>query len=90
MRFVNQREHPHMLYVTRQTMDEKNREYGKTTTIKSSGCGLCAAMMVADRLLPTYQFELYDAIELAYASKSCTDKALCRKSSGKSKGYYKC
>lgn len=70
MRFVNQREHPHMLYITRQTMDEKNREYGKTTTIKSSGCGLCAAMMVADRLLPSYQFELYDAIELAYASKS--------------------
>ena len=70
MRYVNQRKYPHMLYVTRQTMDEPNREHGRTTTIHSSGCGLCAAMMVADRLLPHYEFELSDAIELAYEVKA--------------------
>ena len=70
MRYVNQRKHPHMLYVTKQKMDEKNREHGKTTTIYSSGCGLCSAIMVADRLLPYYQFDLYDSIELSYAAKA--------------------
>jgi len=70
MRYVNQRKHPHMLYVTRQSLDERNKEYGRTTTIHSSGCGLCAAIMVADRLLPHYQFDLPDAIQLAYDVKA--------------------
>jgi len=73
MKYVNQLEHPHMLYVTRCELDEKNREYGRTTTIKSSGCGLCAAIMVADRLLPSYDFDLYDAIQLSYDAKANLD-----------------
>lgn len=68
MRYENQREHPHMLYVTRTTLEEKEREYGKTTTIKSSGCGLCAGIMMLDRLLPHYTFSLEDAIQLSYDS----------------------
>lgn len=70
MRYINQRQHPHMLYVTRTTLDEKNREYGRTTTIKSSGCGLCAAIMALDRLLPDYKFDLPDAIQLSYDVKA--------------------
>ncbi|MBQ3529124.1 MAG: hypothetical protein IJA47_01370 [Oscillospiraceae bacterium] len=71
MRYENQREHPHMLYVTRQALeDEKQREYGKTTTMRSSGCGLCAGIMALDRLLPHYEFSLEDAIQLSYDAKA--------------------
>ena len=73
MRFIYQGDHPHMLYVTRCELDEKNRERGKTTTIKSSGCGLCAAIMAVDRLLPNCNFELTDAIQLSYDSKANLD-----------------
>ncbi len=68
MRYENQRKHPHMLYVTRTSLEEKEREYGKTTTMKSSGCGLCAGVMMVDRLLPCYEFSLEDAIQLSYDS----------------------
>ena len=70
MRYVNQRDYPDMLYVTRANPEHPRHETGKSTTIKSSGCGLCAAIMVADRLLPTYKFDLEDALELAYESKA--------------------
>ena len=66
MKFVNQRDYPHWLYVTRVDMDPANVEWGRTSTIKSSGCGLCSAVMVADRLLPESKFDLGDAIQLAY------------------------
>ena len=65
MKYVNQLQHPHMLYVTR--TDPEYGDSGKTTTIKSSGCGLCSAIMVADRLLPSYDFELEDAVTLSYS-----------------------
>lgn len=67
MKYINQLEHPHMLYVTRTDPDHPGHEKGKTTTVRSSGCGLCSAIMVADRLLPEYDFELPDAIELSYS-----------------------
>lgn len=66
MKYVNQLEYPHWLYVTRVDMDPANVEWGRTSTIKSSGCGLCSAVMVADRLLPESKFDLGDAIQLAY------------------------
>ena len=68
MKYVNQLEYPHWLYVTRTEMeDEKEREKGKTTTVRSSGCGLCSAVMVAHRLIPNCEFELRDALDLSYA-----------------------
>ena len=70
MRYENQREHPHMLYVTRTSLEEKDREYGRTTTMKSSGCGLCAGIMMLDRLLPNYKFSLEDAIQLSYDAQA--------------------
>ena len=68
MRYENQRKHPHMLYVTRTSLEDEEREKGRTTTIKSSGCGLCAGIMAVDRLLPFYEFSLEDAIQLSYDS----------------------
>ena len=68
MKYINQLDHPHMRYITR--TDPEYGETGKTTTIKSSGCGLCSAIMVADRLLPDYKFELYDAIDLSYETNA--------------------
>ena len=59
MKYVNQKNHPHYLYITRQLCDkEEDREKGKNTTISSSGCGLCSAVMVADRLIPNCEFDL--------------------------------
>lgn len=71
MKYVNQLEYPHWLYVTRTELeDEERRLSGKTTTVKSSGCGMCAAVMVADRLLPNCDFDLADAISLSYEVKA--------------------
>ena len=70
MKYINQREYPHHLYVTRANPEDPGHERGKTTTIRASGCGLCSAIMVADRLLPAYDFDLYDAINLSYEVKA--------------------
>ncbi|MBO4872347.1 MAG: hypothetical protein J5496_02910 [Lachnospiraceae bacterium] len=70
MKYVNQLDYPDLPYVTRTDMDEINREKGKTTTVASSGCGLCSAVMVADRLRPDRRFELADALQLSYDVKA--------------------
>lgn len=70
MKYINQLDYPHMLYVTRTGFEGAARERGKTTTVKASGCGLCSAVMVADRLLPNCEFSLEDALELSYAAKA--------------------
>ena len=67
MRYLNQLQYPDMPYITRTDPDNPRHEQGKKTTIRSSGCGLCSAIMVADRLLPSYEFELEDAVELSYS-----------------------
>ena len=74
MKYINQLEYPHWLYVTRVKMEGEALEKGKTTTVKSSGCGLCSAVMVADRLLPNCDFDLTQAIQLSYDTES-NDKA---------------
>ena len=66
MKYVNQKEYPDWLYVTKVSMEGEDREKGRTTTISSSGCGLCSAVMVADRLNPDSKFELKDAIRISY------------------------
>lgn len=70
MKYVNQKQHPHIPYITRTAMDGKDWEKGQKTTISSSGCGLCASIMVADRLLPNCEFGLEDAIALSYSVKA--------------------
>lgn len=70
MKYLNQYDYRHWLYVTRTNLDEELRESGKTTTVASSGCGLCAAVMVAERLLPNNEFTLKDALDLSYETKA--------------------
>lgn len=71
MKYVNQLEYPDWLYVNRtEHEDAAEREAGKTKTIATSGCGLCAAVMVADRLLVDSKFELKDALRLSYDTKA--------------------
>lgn len=70
MKYVNQNEYPDWLYVTMTEMDEEHQQKGKTTTVASSACGLCSAVMVADRLLVDSKFELKDALKLSYETKA--------------------
>ena len=70
MKFVNQRDYPHWLYVTKTDLDEEQQARGRVTTVANSACGLCAAVMVADRLLPNCDFDLSAAIDLSYEVKA--------------------
>lgn len=70
MKYINQLDYTHIPYITKAKLEGKEHEHGKTTTVRSSGCGLCSAMMVADRLLPNCQFELTDAIQLSYDTEA--------------------
>ena len=70
MKYINQLDYPHWLYVTRTDLEGEEQEKGKTTTVRRSGCGLCSAIMVADCLLPNSTFGLKEAIDLSYASKA--------------------
>ena len=66
MKYVNQKAYPDWLYITRTGLDEENQKVGKTSTVASSACGLCSAVMVADRLLPECEFDLRAALRLSY------------------------
>ena len=68
MKYICQLDYPHIPYITRTSMEGEQWEKGQKTTIKSSGCGLCASIMVADRLLPNCEFGLEDAIALSYSA----------------------
>lgn len=70
MKYINQKQYPHIPYITRTSMEGADREKGQKTTISSSGCGLCASIMVADRLIPNCEFGLEDAIKLSYEMKA--------------------
>ena len=65
MKYINQRDYPDIPYITRANPEDPRHERGKKTTIRSSGCGLCSALMVADRLLPQNEFSLEDVIPAA-------------------------
>lgn len=62
MKYINQLEYPHWLYTT-----HVEDEGGRNSTVRSSGCGICSAIMVADRLLPNCTFDLKEGIELSYS-----------------------
>ena len=70
MKYVNQLDYPDWLYVTNTDMEEASRERGRTTTVASSACGLCSAIMVADRLLVNHEFDLKAALKLSYDVKA--------------------
>lgn len=70
MKYINQKEYPDWLYVTKVDMEGEEKEKGRTTTISSSGCGLCSAIMVADRLIPNCEFDLKEALRMSYDTKA--------------------
>lgn len=78
MKYVNQKKYPHLLYVTRANPENPGHERGKYTTIRSSGCGLCSALMVGDYLLPNFEFTLEEAIELSYEVKANMEAGTAR------------
>ena len=66
MRYVNQLDHPYVMYQTnRDHPEDTRRSHG---TFAMSGCGLASAVMVADRLLADCGFDIMDAVALAYES----------------------
>ncbi|MBQ6875243.1 MAG: hypothetical protein IJN46_03280 [Lachnospiraceae bacterium] len=71
MKYISQLDYSEMSYVTKTDVEnEEQCERGKHTTVRSSGCGLCASIMVADRLLVNYDFDLQSAIQLSYDMKA--------------------
>lgn len=71
MKYISQLDYPDWLFVTRTGMPEgEPRDKGKTTTVSRSGCGLCSAIMMADRLFVDNGFGLKEAIRLAYDAQA--------------------
>ena len=68
MKFVNQLDYPHIHYSHNTSHPEK--EQMTHGTFAKSGCGLASLMMVADRLLPSYKFDIRDAMQLMYDTAS--------------------
>ncbi len=66
MKYINQQNYPEKPYITRTALQGEEYEKGQKTTVKSSACGLCSAIMVLDRLLVHYDFDLDDAIQMSY------------------------
>ena len=86
MRYVAQTDYPDIPYPTR--TDTPEDEFGHRSTVKTSACGLCSGIMMVDRLLTDYKFDIQDAVDLSLASGANhgpgTDmliysKALCEK-----------
>ncbi len=70
MKFICQHNYPDKPYITRLSLTGEDYQKGQKTTIKTSGCGLCSAVMVAHRLIPEIDFDIDDAIQLSYESKA--------------------
>lgn len=66
MKYIKQNDYPHIRYSTNLVDPTDDRmTHG---TFARSGCGLASLMMVADRLLVDYKFDMRDAIELSCAT----------------------
>lgn len=68
MKYINQLDYPKMQYITLTGHpDPERRAFGLKTTIAGSGCALCTAVMIADRLhICEGKFEIEDARQLSY------------------------
>jgi len=81
---INQNNYPNKIYITK--TNKPDYLAGLKTTIKSSGCGICCGMMVADFF--NQKLSIDEAIELSYSYKANTSagtkykeysNALCNK-----------
>lgn len=67
-KLVNQNDYPDLIYLTKTKKPEW--ESGLTTTIKSSGCGICCGVMVAQFF--GYDLPIQSAIQIAYDTNANT------------------
>lgn len=70
MKYISQLDYQNIPYVTRVDAEGEAFESGQKTTVRSSGCGLCSAIMVVSRLLPNVEFGVEDAVALSYECKA--------------------
>lgn len=68
MKLINQNDYEDVIYITK--TGNKDSKDGLHTTIKSSGCGICSGMMVADFFNSPISMD--EAIKLAYDYKANT------------------
>ena len=68
MKYINQLDYPNMQYITHTANpDPEKRAFGLKTTIAGSGCALCTAVMIADRLhVGDGNFGIEEARQLSY------------------------
>ena len=64
MKLVNQNDYPDKIYITKTNKPEPDKTSGLSTTIKSSGCGICCGVMVANFFGNNMSID--DAIQLSY------------------------
>ena len=64
MKYIMQNNYPHIRYVT--NLVDPTNDRMRVGTFARSGCGLASLMMVADRLLVNYKFDILDAVHMAY------------------------
>ena len=62
MKLINQNDYEDVIYVTK--TKKPDWKTGQNTTIKSSGCGICSAMMVAQFF--NQELSMQEAIQLSY------------------------
>ena len=70
MKLINQNDYQNVIYITKTEKSEEERTSGLLTTVKSSGCGICTGMMVAEFF--GREMSIEDAIQLAYDYKANT------------------
>ena len=68
MKYINQLDYPHMQYITQTANpDPEWRQIGLENNVAKSGCALCTAVMIADRLhVGDGKFGLEEARQLSY------------------------
>ena len=68
MKYINQLDYHNVQYITHTANpDPERRAFGLTTTIAGSGCALCSAVMIADRLhIAEGNFGIEEARQLSY------------------------
>ncbi len=66
MIYVNQLENAHVMYACNVANDTPDKEFLHHSTLDRTGCGICSALMVADRLRVDPDFSMKDALQISY------------------------
>ena len=66
MIYVNQLENPHVMYACNMADNTPEKEWLHHSSLAKTGCGICSALMVADRLCVEPEFTMKDALQISY------------------------